>query len=66
LAPEEICSRSKKKAIVLAKEALILVANELGATNMAVAKRIGIDSSVVSTRLGSGKTKMKDSSELRG
>lgn len=65
LAPEEICSRSKKKAIVLAKEALILVANEQGATNMAVAKRIGVDSSVVSRRLDSGKTKMKDSGELQ-
>lgn len=65
LTPEEICSRSKKKAIVLAKEALILVANERGATNMAVAKRIGVDSSVVSRRLESGKVKMKDSSALQ-
>ena len=63
LALEEICSRSKKKAIVLAKEALILVANELGATNIAAAKRLGVDSSVVSRRLDSGKTKMKDSSD---
>ena len=62
---EEICSRSKKRAIVLAKEALILVANELGATNMAVAKRIGVDSSVVSRRLESGKIRMKNSSELQ-
>ena len=62
---EEICSRRKKKAIVVAKEAMIVVGQELGASNGALARLIGVDSSVVSRRFESGKTRMNDSQEMR-
>ncbi len=65
LTQEEICSRSKRRAIVTAKEAMIFVAHELGASNTAVAKLMGVDSSLVSRRLDSAKSKMTDSSELQ-
>jgi hypothetical protein len=65
LTTEEFCSRRKTKAIILAKEAMIVVAHEMGASNAAVSKLIGIDSSVVRRRLESGRTRMRDSRELQ-
>lgn len=65
LTPEEICSGSKRAPIVRSKEAIIFVAHELGASNTAIAKLMGADSSLVSRRLDSAKSKMKDSSELQ-
>jgi hypothetical protein len=65
LTSEEICSRRKCVEIVMAKEATIFVAHELGASNIAVAKLMGVDSSLVSRRLDSAKSKMKDSGELQ-
>jgi REP-associated tyrosine transposase len=65
LTPEEICSRSKRRAVVTAKEALIFVAHELGASNTAVAKLMGADSSLVSRRLDSAKRKMTDSGKVQ-
>ena len=65
LTPEEICSRRKTKANVLAKEAMIVVAHETGASNKAITRLIGLDTSVVSRRLESGSTRMRDSFELQ-
>lgn len=53
----EFFSRSKSRAIVLAKEATIVVGRELNVSNAALSKLIGVDSSVVSsgsTRLRTG------------
>jgi REP element-mobilizing transposase RayT len=61
LKKEEICSRNKRSAIVRAKEAMIFVAHELGGSNAAIAKLMGVDSSLVSRRLDSARCKMKDS-----
>jgi chromosomal replication initiation ATPase DnaA len=65
LIPEEFCSRRKTRAIVMAKEAVIVLAREMGASNAAVAKLIGIDSSAVSRRFESGKTRMKATKEMQ-
>ena len=43
----EICSATKTRSIVLAKEALILIGRELGASNADMARLIGLDGSVV-------------------
>ena len=61
----EFCSSRKSRAIVLAKEAMIVVGRQLGVTNAALSKLIGVDSSVVSRRLDSARERMKASSELR-
>lgn len=50
---------------MLAKEALIIVGRELEASNVALSKLIGVDSSVVSRRFDSAKNRMKTSGELR-
>jgi len=62
----EICSATKTRSIVLAKEALILIGRELGASNADMARLIGLDGSVVSRRYESAKSKMEESAELRG
>jgi putative transposase len=62
---EEICSGSKRSEIVMAKEAMIFVAHELGASSTAVAKLMGTDNSVVSRRLDSAKAKIKIPGELQ-
>jgi REP element-mobilizing transposase RayT len=61
----EFCSRRKTRAVVLAKEAMIVVGSRLGVTNAALSKLIGVDSSVVSRRMDSAKNRMKASGELR-
>jgi putative transposase len=62
---EEICSRSKKRAVVIAKEALIIVGQEVGGNNAELARLIGVDSSVVSRRIEAGRTRMNDSTEMK-
>lgn len=64
LTAEEICSPSKRSVIVMAKEAMIFVAHQLGASNTAIAKLMGSDNSVVSRRLDSAKARIKTSGEL--
>ena len=61
----EFFSRGKNRAIVLAKEAIIVVGNELKVSNAALSKLIGVDSSVVSRRFDSAKNRMKQSGERR-
>jgi hypothetical protein len=65
LTPEDVCSRRKERTIVMAKEAMIIVGQELGVSNAALARFMGIDSSAVSRRFESGKTRMKDSREMQ-
>lgn len=61
---EDICSRSKNGAVVIAKEALIIVGREVGGNNAELARLIGVDSSVVSRRFESGRSRMNDSTEM--
>src|SRR5713226_703579 len=61
----EFCTAKKTRALVMAKEAMIIVGRELGASNVGLAKLIGVDSSVVSRRFESGKAKMSESQEAR-
>ena len=60
----EICSATKTRSIVLAKEALILIGRELGASNADMARLIGLDGSVVSRRYESAKSKMGECAEF--
>lgn len=61
----EFFSRSKSRAVVLAKEVLIVVGREMNVSNIALANLIGVDSSVVSRRFDSAKNRAKESGELR-
>ena len=58
---EEICSRSKQRSIVMAKEAMIIVGQEQGASNAALAEPMGLHNSAVSRRFESGKMRLKES-----
>jgi hypothetical protein len=61
----ELCSGRKTRALVLVKEAMIVVGRELGASNVELAKLLRLDASVVSRRYESGRTKMMESEEVR-
>jgi chromosomal replication initiation ATPase DnaA len=65
LRAEEICSKGKARAIVIAKEALIIVGRELGGSTTTLARVIGIDSSAVSRRFESGKARLKATKEMQ-
>jgi len=65
LTAEEICSRSKQRSIVMAKEAMIIVGQEQGASNAALAEAMGVHNSAVSRRFDSGKTRLKESREMQ-
>jgi putative transposase len=62
---QELCSANKARALVRAKEAMIVVGRELGASNADLARLLGLDASVVSRRYESGRTKMSESQEER-
>jgi hypothetical protein len=62
---QELCSAKKGRALVRAKEAMIVVGREMGASNAALARLMGLDVSVVSRRHESGRAKMKESKEER-
>jgi REP element-mobilizing transposase RayT len=64
-ASKELCSGKKPRALVLVKEAMIIVGRKLGATNADMARLLGLDASVVSRRYESGKAKMEKSQELQ-
>jgi hypothetical protein len=64
-AAEELCSGKKSRALVLVKEAMIIVGRELGVSNADMARLLGLDASVVSRRYESGKAKMEESQEAR-
>jgi hypothetical protein len=49
---------------VIAKEALIIVGREVGGNTAELARLIGVDSSVVSRRFESGRSRMNDSTEM--
>ena len=50
---------------ILEEEAMITVGREFGASNAALSKRIGVDSSVASRRFDSAKNKLNASGDLR-
>jgi hypothetical protein len=62
---EEICSRSKLREVVIAKEALIITGQEVGWSGAELARLIGVDNSVVSRRFESGRTRMHGSTEMQ-
>lgn len=61
----EICSRSRKRRVVLAKELLIIVGRELGASNAELARLLGVDSSSVNKRFEAGSAKKKECPEMQ-
>jgi hypothetical protein len=61
----EICSGSKKRAVVIAKEAMIIVGREVGGSSADLARLIGVDISVVSRRFECGSTRMHGSTEMQ-
>ena len=65
LQEHELCGGRKTRALVLVKEAMIIVGRELGASNADLARLLGLDASVVSRRYESGKAKMNESQEVR-
>ena len=62
---QELCGGRKTRAVVLVKEAMIIVGRELGASNADLARLLGLDASVVSRRHESGRAKMNESQEAR-
>jgi putative transposase len=64
-AAEEVCSGGKSRALVLVKEAMIVVGRELGMSNADMARLLGLDASVVSRRYELGKARMEQSQEAR-
>jgi len=65
LTREEICSGKKKREVVIAREALIIVGREMGASNADLARLIGRDSSVVCRRFESGRIRLNESKEMK-
>jgi putative transposase len=65
IAARELCSGKKSRALVLVKEAMIMVGRESGVSNAAMARLLGLDASVVSRRYESGKAKMDESQDAR-
>jgi len=65
LKQEEICSGSKKREVVIAKEALIIVGQEAGGSKAELSRLIGLDISAVSRRFESGRTRMNQSTEMQ-
>ena len=65
LQEHELCGGRKTRALVLVKEAMIIVGRELGASNADLARLLGLDASVVSRRYESGQAKMNESQEVR-
>jgi len=61
----ELRGGRKTRALVLVKEAMIIVGRELGASNADLARLLGLDASVVSRRYESGSAKMNESQEAR-
>jgi hypothetical protein len=62
---QELCSGKKTRALVLIKEAVIILGRELGASNADLGRLLGLDASVVSRRHESGMVKMNESQEAR-
>ena len=62
---QALCSVKKKRALVLAKEAVIIIGRELGASNADLGRLLGLDASVVSRRHEIGMVKMNASQEAR-
>jgi hypothetical protein len=65
LQEDELCGGRKTRALVLVKEAMIIVGRELGASNADLARLLGLDASVVCRRYELGKAKMNESQEAR-
>ena len=62
---DQFCSRARSEAVVLAKEAVIFIGRERGATNAELAEIMRLDASVVSRRYEAARKKMGGSGELR-
>jgi hypothetical protein len=62
---DQLCSRARSEALVLAKEAVVFVGRQKGLTNAEISTAMGLDASVVSRRYESGRSKMGGSQRLR-
>ena len=62
----EFCNSKKTRSLVQAKEAIIVVGRDLGASNAGLARLLGLDASVVSRRYECGKARMSECQATRG
>ena len=62
---EEFCGRSKVAALVLVKEAVILIGKQQGASNTELARVLRLEASVVSRRWESARERVRESAEMR-
>ena len=60
----DFCGPGKSARIMLVKEALVYVGREAGATNAALAKEMGLESSAVSRRYEAARKKMAESEQM--
>ena len=60
----EFCGRGKSARIVMVKETLVYVGREAGATNAALAKEMGLESSAVSRRYEAARQKRMESPQM--
>jgi putative transposase len=65
ISARELNSGKKSRALVLVKEAMIMVGRESGVSNAAMARLLRLDASVVSRRYEAGKAKMDESQDAR-
>ncbi len=59
----EFCGKSKARALVLVKEAIIVAGRSLGMSNAALSGALGVHTSAVSRRFDSGKNRMRVTGE---
>ena len=64
LARQELCSKSKDRRTVAAKEAVIVVGREHGIRNRDLAEALGIDASAVTRRLEAARARGAESADL--
>jgi putative transposase len=64
LTRQELCSKSKNRRTVAAKEAVIVLGRELGIRNRELAEGLGIDASAVTRRVEAARARGAESSDL--
>src|SRR3977135_1649271 len=65
LSLEELCSKSKHRRTVAAKEAVIVIGRERGISNRELAEALGIDASAVTKRVGVARVRGAETSEMK-
>jgi hypothetical protein len=64
LSREELCSKSKNRGTILAKEAVIVVGRERGITNRELADALGIDPSAVTRRVEAARARKAEGPQV--